>query len=422
MSSFTKQEIAAFDKLVVGFKEMNIATNLLTEVNLDPVIVQQSFKSGVVRPMPYIARSFLGTDMSSNFGAYTQLSVPVTVNTQRSVPVEFEPNELIDDLQLTRIMDSAKQKLASDLEGDVLNVLVNQGTRVIKRTTSATGFDDTIAAAALMDDVGIEYNPRYFLYNSTDYQNAASNLAGRSTISGLVQTAYTEGTVSKINGFSAYQVPRMPVLTAATATGVTVNGANQYYTPVSTSAGTNVDARYQNLNITVTSGTVKVGDCFTIANVFDRSMQSKQILGSLKTFRVTAIVSGAGGSGTITISPPIISGGGNTTAELQYQNASATPANGAAITFLNTVSRQVCPFFFGGAVELIPGRIYQPDAGMGVAFMQASIGNDVNKGLQLCMQKAYAIGTTKVQTRVDVRYGVAMTGPEHCGIVLFNQT
>jgi hypothetical protein len=93
----------------------------------------------------------------------------------------------------------------------------------------------------------------------------------------------------------------------------------------------------------VTTSTVKVGDAFTIAGVNSVHHISKQDTGQLKTFRITRIVTGAGGTGTVEIEPPIISAGGGTRAEAEYKNVSATPANGAAITFLNTVTaRPTC--------------------------------------------------------------------------------
>lgn len=421
MSDFSKNEVVYFNELLEGFEDMNIASNVVKKFYIPELEVARAQGSGVWRPMPYIARSFSGSNATGNFAQSTQLSVPAAVNTQRHSTIELNPNEAIDDLQLQRQISAAKEKLATDIEGDILTTLVNQGTRVIKRTVSATGFQDLQQAAGLFDNLGISGMGRKFFYNTDDYYNAAYDLSSRQNFDGLVQKAYTDGKVPQINQFDTYSVPRMPVITAAAATGVTVNGANQYYTPRGRDVTdvSNVDNRYQNLTITVTSGTVKVGDCFTIANVFDRSMVSKQILSTLKTFRITAIVSGAGGSGVVTISPPIISGGGSTQAELQYQNCSATPANGAAITFLNTVTRAACPFFQENAIEVLPGKVYMPDAGMGVAYMTATT---PKSKIPVSMMKWIDGQTQVVRMRVDVRYGVVLTGPEHAGVVLFNQT
>lgn len=421
MSDFSKNELVFFQELLEGFEDMNIASNVVKKFNVPPLEIARAQGNGVWRPMPYIQRSFTGADATGNFAQSTQLSVPAAINTQRHAPIELDPNEAIDDLQMQRQIDAAKEKLATDIEGDILTTLVNQGTRVIKRTTSATGFPDLQQAAGLFDNIGISTSGRKFFYNTDDYYSAAFDLSSRQQFAGMVQTAYTDGKVPRINQFETYSVPRMPVIAAATATGVTVNGANQYYTPRGRDVTnvSNVDNRYQNLTITVSSGTVKVGDCFTIANVFDRSMISKQVLSTLKTFRITAIVSGAGGSGVVQISPPIISGGGSTQAELQYQNCSATPANGAAITFLNTVSRAACPFFQENAIELLPGKVYMPEGGMGVAYMSA---NTPKSNIPVAMMKWIDGVTQRVRVRVDVRYGVVLTGPEHAGVVLFNQT
>ena len=214
---------------------------------------------------------------------------------------------------------------------------------------------------------------------------------------------------------------RLAFFTAA-GTTVTVNGANQYYTPKATStAGTgetqNVDNRYQNLTIAVTSGTVKVGDCFTIAGVNAVHHITKQDTGQLKTFRITAIVSGSGGSGVVQISPPIISGGGSTDAELEYKNVTATPANGAAITFLNTVSANVNPFWQKDSLEILPGR-YAVPSDAGTAVMRAS----TDQGIELVMQKFYDINTMKTKYRLDTLFGVVNKQPEMSGIILFGQT
>ena len=165
-------------------------------------------------------------------------------------------------------------------------------------------------------------------------------------------------------------------LTAAAGVTVTVNGANQYYTPKAVSVATtgetaNVDNRFQNIAITVSSGTVKVGDAFTIASVNACHHITKADTGQLKTFRITGIVTGAGGTGTVQISPPIISAQGLTDAELAYQNVTATPANSAAITWLNTSAGYMNPFWQKDALELIPGHYAVPEDA-GTAVMRAS--------------------------------------------------
>jgi len=264
---------------------------------------------------------------------------------------------------------------------------------------------------------------RSALYSSRDYNSMASNLAGRGTVAGIVQTAYEKAFVNRVSGIDIFKMDYAPRLAAATATGVVINGANQRYVPTaySLTAGTltpvNTDNRFQNLAITVGASTVKVGDCFTIAGVNAVHHITKQDTGQLKTFRVVSIVSGGGGTGTIQITPPIIAAdSAPTAAESQYKNVTATPANGAAITFLNTASALVNPFWQADAFEIMPGR-YKPAPDSGLAVMSAT----TDQGITVVMARQGAIGDLSTKYRWDVFYGLVNKQPEMTGIELFSQ-
>lgn len=422
-NAFSKEERVAFDQLLEGFNDMLAISKMVRVYRTD---AQQMERSSDIlwRPQPYIAQSFDGMDQTSNFKDYTQLSVPATLGFKKSVPFILSATELRDALQEGRLGDAGKQKLASDINVAVLNNASIYGSLVVKRTTAASGFDDIAAADALMNEQGVTANMgRVMALSSRDYNSMASNLAGRQTLQGRTEDAYTRARVGNVAGFDLVKMDYAYRLAAATATGVTINGANQRYVPKATSTATtgetsNVDNRFQNIAITVTSGTVKVGDAFTIASVNAVHHITKQTTGQLKTFRVAAIVTGAGGTGTITITPPIISADSSPTdAELEYKNVDAAPANGAAVTFLNTASALVNPFWSGDAIELLPGR-YAVPTDAGTAVMRGS----TDQGVELVMQKWYDINTMKTKYRMDTMFGVCYTNTEMGGIMLFSQT
>lgn len=420
-NAFNKEERVAFENIIEGFQDALVLSRNVSIYNTSSTEMERSGDT-IWRPQPYIAQSFTGTDMTANFKDYIQLSVPATLGFSKAVPWTMTAKELRDALQEQRLGDAAKQKLASDINVALMNVAANQGTLVVKRTVAATGFDDIALADSIMNEQGVQAFDRYCALSSRDYNNMASNLAGRGTMQGKPTTAYEKAYVGNVAGFETYKLDYANRLTAAAGVTVTVNGANQYYTPKATStAGTgevsNVDNRYQNLTITVTSGTVKVGDCFTIAGVNAAHHITKQDTGQLKTFRVTAIVSGGGGSGVVQISPPIISGGGSTDAELEYQNVTATPANGAAITWMNTASANVNAFWQKDALELLPGRYAVPEDA-GTAVMRAT----TDQGIEVVFQKFYDINTMKTKYRLDTLFGVVNKQPEMSGIILFSQT
>lgn len=420
-NAFSKEERVAFEDILEGFQDALVLSRNVSVYNTDSEMMERA-NDTIWRPQPYIAQSFSGTDMTSNFKDFTQLAVPATLGYSKSVPWTLTAKELRDALQEGRLGDAAKQKLASDINVALMTVAAQQGTLVVKRTSAASGFDDVAQADALMNEQGVQAFDRYLALSTRDYNGMASNLAARQTLTGKPLTAYDKAYVGMVAGFETYKLDYATRLTAAAGTTVTVNGANQYYTPKATSTAatgetSNVDNRYQNLTIAVTSGTVKVGDCFTIAGVNALHHITKEDTGQLKTFRVTAIVSGSGGSGVVQISPPIISGGGSTDAELEYKNVTATPANGAAITWLNTAAANVNPFWQKDALEILPGR-YAVPTDAGTAVMRAS----TDQGIELVMQKFYDINTMKTKYRLDTLFGVVNKQPEMSGIILFSQT
>lgn len=421
-NSFNKEERVAFENILEGFQDALVMSKNVAIFNSDSQEMERSLNT-IWRPQPYILNTFTGTDQTSNFGDYTQLAVPATLGFQRSAPWRLSATELRDALQEQRLGAAAHQRLASNINIDVMNVACLQGSLVVKRTVAATGFDDVAVCDAVMNEQGILMDDRKLALSTRDYNGMASNLAGRQTMQGRPETAYDKAYVGNVASFDTFKLDYGYRLTAAAGVTVTMAAANQYYTPQATansgngSGVINIDNRFQTISIAVTSGTVKIGDAFTIAGVNAVHHITKQDTGYLKTFRITAIVTGAGGTGTVTITPPIISAQGATNAELQYQNVTATPANGAAITFLNTVNAFCNPFWSKDAIELLPGRYAVPEDA-GVAVMRAS----TDQGIELVMQKFYDINTMLTKYRIDTLYGVVNKQPEMSGIMLFNQT
>ena len=420
-NSFSKEERVAFENILEGFNDALVLSSLVTKYNTNGQQMERSSDT-IWRPMPYIAQSYDGSDATSNFGDNTQLSVPATIGYQKHSTALLTAKELRDALQENRLGQAAAQKLASDINVAVLSVASNQGTLVVKRTTAAGGYSDVAEADAVMNEQGVMMTDRRFALSSRDYNGMAADLAARQTMNNIPTEAYRRSYVGEVAGFQTFKMDYANRLTARAGTSVTINGANQYWVPKATSTAatgetSNVDNRYQTIAITVGGGTVKVGDAFTIAGVNAVHHITKQDTGALKTFRIVEIVTGSGGTGTVKISPAIISAQGGSDAEEQYKNVTATPANGAAITFLNTVTASVNCFWHRDAIELLPASLAVPsDAGADI--MRAT----TDQGVELVMQKQFDINTQKTKYRWDTLFGVSMVNPEMAGIMLFSQT
>lgn len=424
-NAFSKEERVAFDQMIEGFQDALVLSNNVSKYNTSAVEMERAGDI-IWRPQPYIARSFDGLDQTANFADQTQLSVPATLGFNKSSPWQMDAKELRDALQEGRLGDAAKQKLTSDINVALLSTASLQGTIFVKRTAAATGFDDVAAADAAMNEIGVQMNDRALALSTRDYNSMAGNLAARQNVVGKVLTAYDRAFVGNIAGFDTFKMDyALRQNLAVPGAGVTINGANQRYVPRATStAGTgernNVDNRYQTLNVTVgAGGAIKAGDAFTIAGVNSVHLITKQDTGQLKPFRIISITSGGGtaGANVIVISPPIIAAdSAPTVAEQQYKNVTATPVNTAPLTFLNTATGTMNPFWHKDALEILPGKMAIPtDAGMGV--MSATTDN----GVTVTMSKQASVNNLLTKYRMDVFFGVVNKQPEMSGIMMFSQ-
>lgn len=427
-NSFSKEERVAFENILEGFNDALVMSRNVSVYNTDGSMMERT-NDVIWRPQPYIATSINGaprTDISSQFVDFTQLAVPATLGFNKTVPFALDALELRDQLQEGRLGDSAKQKLASDINVAIMNVAAAQSTLVVTRSGSAGGYSDVAECDAVFNEQGVQMFDRYLALSSRSYNGMASDLAGRQTMTGKPTTAYERSFVGEVAGFQTYKMDYANrILGNTTPVGdITINGANQYYTPRATStAGTgetaNVDNRYQSLNITLAAGAVvRVGDCFKLASVNALHHITKGDTGQAKTFRIISITSGGGtaGNNTVVISPPIISAQGGTDAELQYKNVSATPANGSTVTILNVDAADINVFWQKDALEILPGR-YAIPTNAGVDVMRGT----TDQGIELVMQKFYDINTAITKYRMDTFFGVVNKQPEMSGIMLFNQ-
>jgi hypothetical protein len=427
-NAFSKEERVAFENILEGFNDALVLSRNVSVYNTDGSMMERT-NDVIWRPQPYIATSINGaprTDISASFGDFTQLAVPASLGFNKTVPFALDAKELRDQLQEGRLGDSAKQKLASDINVAIMNVAAAQSTVVVTRTTAPGGYSDIAECDAAFNEQGVQMFDRYVALSSRSYNGMASDLAIRQTMTGKPTTAYEKSFVGQVAGFETYKMDYANrIVGNATPVGdITINGANQYYTPRATStAGTgetaNVDNRYQSLNVTLAAGAVlRVGDAFKLAGVNSVHHITKGDTGQAKTFRVISITSGGGtaGNNTIVISPAIVSGQGATSAELQYKNVTATPAAGAAMTILNVDNADINCFWQKDALEILPGR-YSIPANAGVEVMRGS----TEQGLELVMQKFYDINTAVTKYRLDTFFGVVNKQPEMSGILLFNQ-
>ena len=423
VNAFSKEEIVAFEDILEGFNDALILSKNVTIYNTNGVTMERA-RDTIWRPQPYIAQSFtrtVGSPITSNISTMTQLAVPSTLGFSPCSAWQMNALELRDALQEGRLGDSAKQKLASDINLAVMDVASAQGTLVVPIGTPAGEYDDIAQADAIMNEQGVMAGDRYLALSSRDYNGMAGNLAAatRSFTGNKSSNAYERSFVGMVAGFDTYKLDyaNRCAANAATVEIDTTDTSITDYVPQATTNSVggilNVDNRYQTVAVDTTVGVV-AGDMFTIDGIEAVHHITKRSTGEPKTFRVIQVVDAT----TLVISPPIISASSTPTdAELQYKNCElvATSAT-ASVNFLNTTAANINPFWRKDSIELLPGRYAVPD-GAGVDVLRAA----TDQGIELVMTKRFDPLTFQTLYTLDTLFGVVMTQPEMAGVIIFGQ-
>jgi hypothetical protein len=424
-NSFSKEERVAFEDLLEGFQDALVLSRNVSIYNTDQTMMERA-NNTIWRPQPYIAQSVNSTPGTplAGYQGMTQLAVPATLGFSKTVPWEMTTLELRDALQEGRLGESAKQKLASDINIAIMNAAAGLGSLVVPIAAAAGDYDDVALCDAIMNEQGVPDYDRFMALSSRDYNGLAGNLVGTARSFGNQKSdkAYERSYVGMVAGFDTYKMDYANRQAAAAGGGsITIDtsgaGTQANYTPQATSTSVggqiNVDNRFQTVTVSSTTS-VAAGDAFTIGGVYAVHHITKQSTGQLKTFRVVSVDSAT----TMTITPPIIGAQSVATdAQLQYKNVEVSaPSNTAAITFLNVNAASVNVFWQRDSLEILPGR-YAVPSDAGVAVMRAT----TDQGIELVLQKFYDIDSMTIKYRMDTLFGVVNKNPEMSGILLFNQ-
>ncbi len=423
-NAFSKEERVAFEDILEGFNDALVLSRHVSKYNTDSTMMARSGDT-IWRPMPYIANSInstVGSSISANYQNMTQLSVPATLGFSKTVPWKLNAKELRDALQEGRLGAAARQRLASDINVAIMNTAANYGSLVVPVAAAAGDYDDVALCDSLMNETGVPAEDRFLALSSRDYNGLAGNLAVATRSFGNAKSdkAYERGYVGMVAGFETYKLDYSNRIQAEGVGSVTIDidgaGSQANYVPQATSNSVggqiNVDNRFQTVTISSTTGVV-AGDAFKVTGLQAVHHITKHATGQEKTFRVVSVDSGT----TMTITPPMISGGGGTDAELQYQNCEVVTASStAALVWLNVNATNINPFWQRDALEILPGR-YAVPTDAGTAVMRAS----TDQGIELVMQKFYDIDTMTTKYRLDTLFGVVCKNTEMAGIILWNQ-
>jgi len=319
----------------------------------------------------------------------------LTVSSQKHIGVNFTSAELtmqLDDFA-ERVLKPRVSQLASSVDADVATAYKGIYNSVgTPGTTPATSLV-LLQAQQKLNEFATPMNPRYATVNPAANAGLVEGLKGLFNPTGTISRQFKNGMMGE--GVLGLDEINMSQSIVQHTTGVT---------PTAPIVATTVTAQgATSLAISFTSGspTFKIGDVFTIANVFAVNPQTRQTTGSLQQFVVTADVTvSSTTTATLTVSPAMY------TSTNALATINAFPAANAVLTFL------------GGSATAYPQNlIYHKDAiSLATADLILPTGVDmasrqVHNGISLRIVRQYDINNDRLPCRIDVLYGFAAIRP-----------
>ena len=319
----------------------------------------------------------------------------LTVSTQKHIGVNFTSAELtmqLDDFA-ERVLKPRVSQLASSVDADVAtcykSIYNSVGTPGSTPSTSSV----LLSAQQKLNEFATPMSPRYATVNPAANAGLVEGLKGLFNPTGTISRQFKNGMMGE--GVLGLDEINMSQSIVQHTTGVTPT-APIVATAVSTQGATSLD-----ISFTSGSPTFKIGDVFTIANVFAVNPQTRQTTGSLQQFVVTADVTvSSNTTATLTVQPPMF------TSANALATINAFPAASAVLTFL------------GGSATAYPQNlIYHKDAiTLATADLLLPQGVDmasrqVHNGISLRIVRQYDINNDRMPCRIDVLYGFNAVRP-----------
>ena len=418
-NGFSKAEMVFWEQILVGFDANNITARNVSMYRPSAQAVERSGLT-VRRPYPYIGREVTGLDVSASYQDMSEITCPVSLSDSdiRNHPFRLTAHDRNDPVRLRRIADASVQILSTMVDKDVQDTIATRGSVVVAETAQFDTYTKLSKGdTALMERETPQSTTRNLVLNPRAANAMAGDLAARQFLDGRPLSAYERASLPPIAGMNTFRANVIQQIASSASAGVTVNGANQGVTPVpfnstgTLGAGEVDDPRSQVLVVSAASG-LKLGDAITIAGVNSVGAISKKDTGQLQTFRVLAL---AGNNATIT--PAIIPANGANESQKQYATVTVEPANGAAITIINTATSQPSIFFARESVEIFSSELDTDDLGSNVSVMSEV----TDSGIPILFARQGEIDDLSARYRLTVWTKAHVLQPQQAGVMLPGQ-
>lgn len=326
-------------------------------------------------------------------------SVSLPVTSRSGVDMNFSSAEMalsLDDFS-TNIIKPAMSALAANIDYRALAMTYDVYNSVGTPGTTPATSNPWLDAGAKLNENLAPAGDRTIILGPRAQAATVAGLQALFNAGDAISDQYRNGVMSSALGFKWAMDQNIRSVTTGTNTNRTTT----------CELAANVTTGATTLSINGLSGatvTITKGEVFTIAGCFQANMETKQSVGALQQFVVTANSTGSGSAITnLPISPTIY---GPTSGGLQ--NVVALPASGDDLVFYGTTTSTVYPqhlAFHRDAFTLATADLPMPRAAQ-MASRQ------VLDGISMRIWQGDDIVNDKFPVRVDVLWGMVATYPQ----------
>ncbi len=352
------------------------------------------------------ARFTVSTGAAFDPQAYTETSIPLVVDQQKHVDTAFTSADMTLKEQdfNNRIIKPKMIQLAQTVDQSIYTMAKNAvGNLTGTAGTAPSSIQSLFDLGKKLDDFSAPRDGgRYYALDQSSNAALVPSLAGLLNPSGAISDQYRDGVFIDGTNTVGLKIAMSQNVVRHTVGPLggspVVNGANQGLTSGWSNTGTLITNGW-----TAAAATrVKAGDVFTAAGCYAVNPVTRQSTGELLQFVcIQDQASDGSGNLTINISPAIITAG-------PFQNCTASPTSGGALTFVGTASTSYVRnlAWHESAFELAMVKLVDlaQFGGWGAVRSQ--------NGFSLRVFRQAAISTDTVGNRVDGLWGSAAVYPE----------
>jgi len=358
-------------------------------------------------PSDFVVTDGPAMQLQDNTQQYTSL----TVSSQKNVATPYSTaertmsidrySELVMQPMINNLCGKVAYTVMLGAEGGVCNLVQNlDGAGVIQSPT----MDQYLQANAVLTDNNADTMDRRIVLDPTSNARSVGALSGLLNPTPEISEQFRSGQMKSGLGYRRWFEDQTVIkhTTGTFSAGGTVNLGGQ---TTGTGGGP--------INVNAITGTLKTGDIITFANVNSVNRVTKQSLGTLRQFVVTADV--ANGGTVVNIYPGLIPSATGVAGgpDVQYQTVDSSPINGAAMALVTPASSvyRKSVAYTQKAVTMATADLVQPKKAV-----EECARTEYN-GVSMRVLTDYLPMSDQLATRVDVLFGFRYIRPEWLCIV-----